>query len=63
PPPAEPHAFDDVGPDSFANDAVAWAVGVGVTNGTSATTFSPSDTATRGQIAAFLHRFVDLVPT
>ena len=63
PAPAEPHAFDDVGPDSFANDAVAWAVGVGVTNGTSATTFSPSGTATRGQIAAFLHRFVDLVPT
>ncbi len=63
PTPAEPHGFDDVRPDSFANDAVAWAVGVGVTNGTSATTFSPSDTATRGQIAAFLHRFVDLVPT
>ena len=63
PAPAEPHAFDDVRSDSFANDAIAWAVGVGVTNGTSATTFSPSGTATRGQIAAFLHRFVDLVPS
>ncbi|MEM8704931.1 MAG: D-alanyl-D-alanine carboxypeptidase family protein [Actinomycetota bacterium] len=58
----EPHSFDDVLPDSFANDAASWAVGAGITNGTSATMFSPDGTATRGQIAAFLNRFVDLVP-
>ena len=59
---AEPHGFDDVLEGSFADDAVAWAVGAGITNGTSPTTFTPDGTATRGQIAAFLHRFVDLVP-
>ena len=62
PTPARPHPFEDVGADSFANDAVAWAAGEGITNGTARTTFSPSDTVTRGEIAAFLHRFIDLVP-
>ncbi|MEO0494567.1 MAG: D-alanyl-D-alanine carboxypeptidase family protein [Actinomycetota bacterium] len=57
-----PHSFDDVAEDSFADDAVAWAVEAGITNGTSATTFSPDGTATRGQIAAFLNRFAALVP-
>ena len=54
--------FDDVDPESYAADAIAWAKFVGITTGTSATEFSPDATATRGQIAAFLHRFVDLVP-
>lgn len=36
--------------------AVDWAVAAGVTKGTSATTFSPNDICTRGQIATFLHR-------
>ena len=36
--------------------AVAWAVENGVTNGTSATTFSPDNTCTRGQIVTFLYR-------
>ena len=58
----EGHMFNDVDEDSFADDAVAWAVSFGITNGTSPTTFSPGGTATRGQIAAFLHRFVDLIP-
>ena len=35
---------------------VLWAVENGVTNGTSATTFSPNDTCTRGQIVTFLYR-------
>lgn len=34
----------------------AWAVANGITNGTSATTFGPNDTCTRGQIVTFLHR-------
>ncbi|MCC8157149.1 MAG: leucine-rich repeat protein [Oscillospiraceae bacterium] len=42
--------------DVSAADAVAWAVEQGVTTGTSATTFSPSDTCTRGQIVTFLYR-------
>ena len=51
---AAPAAFTDV-PDYYA-DAVAWAVEQGVTTGTSDTTFSPSDTCTRGQIVTFLYR-------
>ena len=39
PTPARPHPFEDVGADSFANDAVAWAAGEGITNGTTRTTF------------------------
>ena len=51
---AAPAAFTDV-PDYYT-DAVAWAVEQGVTTGTSDTTFSPSDTCTRGQIVTFLYR-------
>lgn len=36
--------------------AVRWAVAQGVTAGTSAATFSPNDTCTRGQIVTFLYR-------
>ena len=57
----DPHEFVDVSPTSFATDAVSWAAEVGVTTGTSATKFSPTATATRGQAAAFLHRY-DLLP-
>ena len=39
--------------DSFAT-AVAWALRYNITSGTSATTFSPWDTCTRGQIVTFL---------
>lgn len=44
-------AFTDV-----SSDAVNWAVKQGVTNGTSATTFSPEQPCTRGQIVTFLYR-------
>ena len=37
-------------------EAVDWAVAEGITSGTSATTFSPDQTCTRGQIVTFLHR-------
>ena len=48
--------FTDVKADADYAQAVAWAVKNGVTNGTSATTFSPDDTCTRGQIVTFLKR-------
>lgn len=48
--------FDDVPADAYYADAVAWAVKEGITNGTGATTFSPDDTCTRGQIITFLWR-------
>lgn len=35
---------------------VAWAVKIGITEGTSSTTFSPNDFCTRGQIVTFLYR-------
>ena len=37
-------------------DAVLWAVEQGITTGTSATTFSPDATVTRGQVVTFLYR-------
>ncbi len=57
PAPTEPLFFEDVDPDRYSADAIAWAANVGVTNGTSLTEFSPKATATRGQVAAFLHRY------
>lgn len=48
--------FTDVAPGSYYYDAVAWAVAKGITAGTSATTFSPNDTCTRGQAVTFLYR-------
>ncbi len=49
--------FTDVEPGTYYYDAVLWAVERGVTTGTSATTFSPDKTCTRGQIVTFLYRF------
>lgn len=48
--------FTDVASDAYYAKAVAWAVENGVTNGTSATTFSPDDPCTRGQAVTFLWR-------
>ena len=38
-------------------DAILWAVGKGITKGTTATTFSPYGTCTRGEAVTFLYRF------
>ncbi len=48
--------FADVGANSFCAGSVKWAVENGVTKGTTATTFSPNNTCTRGQIVTFLYR-------
>ena len=48
--------FTDVAPDAFYADAVNWAVANNVTNGTSATTFSPNADCTRAEIVTFLYR-------
>lgn len=48
--------FDDVKEDAFYYDAVLWAAESGITTGTSATTFDPDATCTRGQIVTFLYR-------
>ncbi|MGM9669553.1 MAG: S-layer homology domain-containing protein [Faecousia sp.] len=49
--------FTDVVAGSYYEAAVLWAVEKGITNGTSATTFSPDDTCSRAQFATFLWRF------
>lgn len=45
--------FTDVPSDAYYAQAVQWAVKKGITNGTSATTFSPDHFVTREQIAKF----------
>jgi len=50
--------FRDVLPGDYYHDAVLWAVELGITNGTSATTFTPSGIVTRGQIVSILYRAV-----
>ena len=49
-------SFTDLPDDADSIQAVAWAVEKGVTAGTSATTFTPDATCTRGQIVTFLYR-------
>ena len=56
PAPKSMSSFADVPADAYYAKAVAWAVENGVTNGTSATTFSPSNGCTRAQIVTFLFR-------
>lgn len=48
-------AFTDVPIDAYYAKAVQWAVQRGITNGTSAITFSPNSTVTREQINTFLY--------
>ena len=54
--PTTVNGFTDVAAGDFYAEAVVWAVENGVTNGTSATTFSPSNGCTRAQIVTFLFR-------
>lgn len=55
-PSAKSARFTDIPDGAEYASAVAWAVEQGITSGTSATTFSPSATCTRAQIATFLYR-------
>ncbi len=54
--PTTANGFTDVAANAFCAEAVAWAVENGVTNGTSASTFSPNAGCTRAQIVTFLFR-------
>ncbi len=49
--------FKDVKEGTYFYKAVLWAIEKGITNGTSADTFSPSNTCTRAQIVTFLWRY------
>ena len=48
--------FKDINANDYYYDAVLWAVENGITSGTSADTFAPNTTVTRGQTVTFLHR-------
>lgn len=48
--------FTDVDKDAYYYEALLWAIETKLTNGTSATTFSPDAICTRGQMATFLYR-------
>ena len=54
-PPVNP--FTDVAEDAYYYAPALWAAKNGVTTGTSATTFSPEQTCTRGEIITLLWRF------
>ena len=55
------HPFSDVDSNSWADAAVACVAQLGITTGTSSSTFSPDDRVTREQMGAFLGRFRDVV--
>lgn len=55
-PTAKECQFKDVGQSSYYYNAVLWAAELGITNGTSATTFSPNAACTRAQIVTFFYR-------
>lgn len=48
--------FTDVSSSAYYYDAVLWAVEAGITQGTSATTFSPDKTCSRAEAVTFLFR-------
>ena len=48
--------FRDVNVNDYYGKAVLWAVGKGVTDGMTATTFEPDTTVTRAQVVTFLFR-------
>jgi hypothetical protein len=52
--------FSDVSTANPFHDDIAWLADTGVTKGCSSTQFCPNDNVTRGQMAAFLHRFSGL---
>ena len=58
PEPKAMSSFTDVPANEYYAKAVAWAVENGITTGTSATTFSPNATCTRGQAVTFLCRAI-----
>ena len=49
--------FDDV--SEYAIPSMQWAVGSGLIKGRTEKTLNPKDTATRVEIAAILHRFME----
>ncbi len=57
PTPGTDHSFVDVY-RGYQHRAISWMAAIGLTTGTSPVTFSPENTMTRAQAAAFIFRFV-----
>ena len=55
-PTSDENPFTDVSESDFFYKAVLWAVENGITNGTSATEFSPMEKCNRAQVVTFLYR-------
>ncbi|MBQ3378423.1 MAG: S-layer homology domain-containing protein [Clostridia bacterium] len=49
--------FTDVAENAYYRDAVVWAANMGITTGTTATTFDPDAIISRGQMITFLYRY------
>lgn len=63
---AEPPSFDDVPEDHLFHGEIVWLATQGITRGCNPpqnTRFCPEESVTRGQMAAFLHRTLDLGST
>ncbi|MEM9464353.1 MAG: trypsin-like serine protease [Actinomycetota bacterium] len=61
PAPVVPIPFDDLGRAAeYAREDIARIYGLGVTTGTSSTTYSPKDIVTREQMASFLARLLSV---
>ncbi|HEX2153447.1 MAG TPA: S8 family serine peptidase [Acidimicrobiia bacterium] len=66
PPPGEPPSFDDVPDDHLFHQEITWLAEQGITRGCNPPAndlFCPDDSVTRGQMAAFLNRALDLAST
>ena len=50
--------FSDVNEKEYSFNAILWAVGEGVTNGRTETTFVPKDTCKRAEVVTFLYRAI-----
>ncbi|MBR0280135.1 MAG: S-layer homology domain-containing protein, partial [Oscillibacter sp.] len=50
--------FTDVDPNENYYAPMLWALERGITNGTTATTFSPRQACTRAQMVMFLYRYL-----
>ena len=44
---------------SYAQEAMSWANAMGLVNGRTVTSLAPTGTATRAEVAAIFHRFVE----
>ena len=58
---AAEHGFVDI-IDHWAEEDIAWVVGMGLFNGTSSTTFDPNGTMTRGMFVTVLGRYAGVDP-